>query len=147
MNISCADLGAHRHPPAPAAFLAPGGAEELPGRVWGDGRRSSCERAVLCSRGICQLLPKPPSCVYFGAEEEGRREGGIIILLVAMESGEGKVCGAKEPPDLPEKPSPVSTVGLVFITRQTFNYFTFVLPLNQLRELQKIMHFYFYVLY
>lgn len=107
---------------------------------------------MLCSRGIRQLLPKPPSCVYFGVEEEGRREGGIIIiLLVAMERGEGKVCAAQEPPDLqaqlPEKPSPVSPVGLVFITRQTFNYFTLVLPLNQPRELQKIMHFYFYIFY
>lgn len=106
---------------------------------------------MLCSRGICQLLLKPPSCVYFGAEEEERREGGIIILLVAMESEEGKVCGAPEPPDLhaqlPEKPSPVPPVGLVFITRQTFNYFTFTLLLNQLRELQKIMHFYFYILH
>lgn len=155
MNISCVDLGPHRHPPAPAALLAPGELlevlRELPGRIWGDGSKSSCGRSVLCSRGICQLLPKPPSCVYFGAEEEGRREGGIIILLVAIESGEGRVCGAHEPPDLharlPEKPSPVSPVGFVFITRQTFNYFTFMLLLNRLRELQKIMHFYFYILY
>lgn len=82
-----------------------------------------------------------------------RREGGreASSSSVAMESGEGRVCGAQEPPDLharlPEKPSPVSPVGFVFITRQTFNYFTFMLLLNRLRELQKIMHFYFYILY
>lgn len=71
---------------------------------------------MLCSRGICQLLLKPPSCVYFGAEEEGRREGGIIIPLVAMESGEGKVCGAQEPPDLhtqlPKSPAQSLLLGL-----------------------------------
>lgn len=36
---------------------------------------------------------------------EGGREGGIIILLVAMERGEGKVCGAQGAPRSPRSAS------------------------------------------
>lgn len=139
------------HTDTPGSRRACGGAEGIARQDLGGWQEKFLQEGCACSRGICQLLPKPPSCVYFGAEEEGRREGSIFILLVAMERGQGKVCGAQEPPDLhaqlPEKPSPVSPVGLVLITRQTFNYFSFMLLLNQLRELQKIVHFYFCILY
>lgn len=44
------------------------------------------------------------------------------------------------------KPRLPCVVFFFFIsTRQTFNYFTFISLMNQLRELQKIMHFYFYI--
>lgn len=69
-----------------------------------------------------------------------------------MESGEGKVCVPQETLNLHARvqekhKTNLSCVFFFFSTRQTFNYFTFMLLMNQLRELQKIMYFYFYILY
>lgn len=158
MSISHADLGLCRRVPAQLALLTlaefwrcwqqcQAGFRE----IWGKVLKGICWVCVLCSRDILPASPKV-SIVCLFLIWGGGKEGGIIIrhFHSHAEWGRAQAVYHRNPSisaRVQEKNKSGFSCAWLFFTRQTFNYCTFMQLMNQWREIQEIMYFYFYTLY